>query len=186
MISIPVYNVLLVPDANVYFKTEQFRYLSRRNAEVNDRVVLLACRKEEKREDMTDDSFYPIGVTGYVNEVNPEGYVVVHTTGRVKLDMIGVNPDHTIDITMSRCNEISDLDEEVEQRHFTKLRENLRENWQGFEWGKQAMVYLDQFHSVSEIAVAMSLWFKMSAEEKYEIRRAESWFPLMMNTCRPC
>ena len=174
MISIPLYNVLLVPNANVYFKTDQFRYLARRNAEVNDRVILLACKEDQKREDMTDDSFYPIGVTGVVKEVNPAGYIVVRTTGRVKLDMVGVNPDHSIEITMSRCREIDDLDENVEREHFERLEENIRENLKGFEWGEQAAGYLDQFTSLSEVAVAMSIWFKMSAQEKYDILANDS------------
>ena len=51
---------------------------------------------------MTEERFFPIGVTGYVNEVNPGGYVVIRTAGRVNLDIIGINPDHTIDLTVSR------------------------------------------------------------------------------------
>ena len=174
MVVIPIYNLLLVPDANIYLKSDQYRHLARRYAEVNDRVVLLSCKKEEHRKDMTEDSFYPIGVTGFVNEVNAEGYVVIRTTGRVNLDMIGINPDHTIELTVSRCEEIDDLEDGVEQAHFERLKVNLKENWQGFEWGEQAMGYLNQFHSISEVAVAMSIWFKMSAEEKYEILAQDS------------
>ena len=153
---------------------DQYRHLARRYAEVNDRVVLLSCKKEEHRKDMTEESFYPIGVTGFVNEVNPEGYVVIRTVGRVDLDMIGINPDHTIELTVSRRPDNEDLDENVAKRHFEKLKENLKENWQGFEWGEQAMSYLEQFHSISEIAVAMSIWFKMSAEEKFGILAEDS------------
>ena len=174
MVVIPIYNLLLVPDANVYLKADQYRHLARRYAEVNDRVVLLSCKKEEHRKDMTEESFFPIGVTGYVNEVNPEGYVEIRTTGRVHLDTIGINPDHTIELTISRCEEIEDLDEGVERKHFERLKEDLKENWQGFEWGEQAMGYLNQFHSINEIAVAMSIWFKMSAEEKYDILAQDS------------
>ena len=174
MVVIPIYNLLLVPDANIYLKEDQYRHLARRYAEVNDRVVLLSCKKEEHRKDMTEESFYPIGVTGFVNEVNPEGYVVIRTVGRVDLDMIGINPDHTIELTVSRRPDNEDLDENVAKRHFEKLKENLKENWQGFEWGEQAMSYLEQFHSISEIAVAMSIWFKMSAEEKFGILAEDS------------
>ena len=174
MVVIPIYNLLIVPDANIYLKEDQYRHLARRYAEVNDRVVLLSCKKEEHRKDMTEESFYPIGVTGFVNEVNPEGYVVIRTVGRVDLDMIGINPDHTIELTVSRRPDNEDLDENVAKRHFEKLKENLKENWQGFEWGEQAMGYLNQFHSINEIAVAMSIWFKMSAEEKYDILAQDS------------
>ena len=174
MVVIPIYNLLMVPDANIYLKSDQYRHLARRYAEVNDRVVLLSCRKEEHRKDMTEDSFYPIGVTGFVKEVNEEGYVEIRTTGRVNLDIVGMNPDHTIELTVSRCEEIEDLDEGVEQAHFEQLKADLKESWQGFEWGEQAMGYLNQFHSISEVAVAMSIWFKMSAEEKYEILAQDS------------
>ena len=174
MVVIPIYNLLLVPDANIYLKSDQYRHLARRYAEVNDRVVLLACRKEQKRKDMTEDSFFPIGVTGFVNEVDPEGYVVIRTTGRVNLDIVGINPDHTIDLTVSRCEEIEDLEDGVAEAHFERLRNDLKESWEGFEWGEQAMGYLEQFHSISEIAVAMSIWFKMSADEKYEILAEDS------------
>ena len=174
MVVIPIYNLLIVPDANIYLKEDQYRHLARRYAEVNERVVLLSCKKEEHRKDMTEESFYPIGVTGFVNEVNPEGYVVIRTVGRVDLDMIGINPDHTIELTVSRRPDNEDLDENVAKRHFEKLKENLKENWQGFEWGEQAMSYLEQFHSISEIAVAMSIWFKMSAEEKFGILAEDS------------
>ena len=174
MVVIPIYNLLLVPDANIYLKSDQYRHLARRYAEVNDRVVLLSCKKEEHRKDMTEESFFPIGVTGFVNEVNPEGYVEIRTTGRVHLDTIGINPDHTIELTISRCEEIEDLDEGVEKAHFERLKEDLKESWQGFEWGEQAMGYLNQFHSINEVAVAMSIWFKMSAEEKYDILAQDS------------
>ena len=174
MTVIPIYNLLLVPDANIYLKSDQYRHLARRYAEVNDRVVLLACKKEQKRKDMTEDSFFPIGVTGFVNEVNPEGYVVIRTTGRVNLDIVGINPDHTIELTVSRCEEIEDLEDGVAEAHFERLKNDLKESWEGFEWGEQAMGYLEQFHSISEIAVAMSIWFKMSAEEKFEILAEDS------------
>jgi len=174
MVVIPIYNLLLVPDANIYLKEDQYRHLARRYAEVNDRVVLLSCKKEEHRKDMTEESFYPIGVTGYVNEVNPEGYVVIRTVGRVNLDIIGINPDHTIDLTVSRRPDTDEIDESNAMQHFEKLKENLKESWQGFEWGQQAMGYLEQFHSISEIAVAMSIWFKMSAEEKFSILAEDS------------
>ena len=49
MVVIPIYNLLMVPDANIYLKSDQYRHLARRYAEVNDRVVLLSCRKEEHR-----------------------------------------------------------------------------------------------------------------------------------------
>ncbi|MBQ9437705.1 MAG: hypothetical protein IJU50_05185, partial [Lachnospiraceae bacterium] len=63
MIVIPVYNRLIVPDADIYFQTEQFKKMAGR-AVMNEKVVILICKEETNREDMTEESFYPIGVSG--------------------------------------------------------------------------------------------------------------------------
>ena len=65
MVVIPIYNLLLVPDANIYLKSDQYRHLARRYAEVNDRIVLLSCKKEEHRKDMTEDPHHRKGQPRY-------------------------------------------------------------------------------------------------------------------------
>ena len=61
MIVVPVYNKLVAPDADVYFRRDQFRYLAGR-AEPGEKAVILVSKEDQRREDMNEDSFYPIGV----------------------------------------------------------------------------------------------------------------------------
>ena len=174
MFVIPVYNVIIVPDANIYFKTAEFRYLARRVEELNEKVVLLSTREKVKREDMTEESFYPIGVTGYVSEIGKEGYVVVRTTGRVNIDMVGVNPDHTIELTVSRCLEIDDLDPETEREHLEKLKTHIRELVGDSQQAQHILGMVDQFRSISEIAAAISVWSRMTPDERFAVLEPDS------------
>ena len=80
MIVVPVYNMILAPDANIYFNINQVR----RNAGdkglvVGERVVLIVARDNESYRDLTPESFYPIGMAGYVKEINNQGYIVIHS-----------------------------------------------------------------------------------------------------------
>ena len=92
MIVVPVYNKLVVPDADIYFRRDQFRQLAIR-AVTDEKVVILFSREDQKREELTEDSFYPIGVSGTVKEISNEGYIVVRTNGRVNIETVSVNRD---------------------------------------------------------------------------------------------
>ncbi len=174
MVVLPIYNVLIVPGTNIYFQIDQFRTMARRAATLGDRVVLLPIRSDKKREDLVDEDFYPIGVTGSVSDLSIEGYVGIQTADRVNIDMAGVNPDHTIELTVSRRPETNDLEEEEEQEHYAKLSEALKEAWAAAPWGEQAKLYIDQLHSIGQIAVSMSGWMNMTAGERYEILATDS------------
>ncbi len=71
MLVMPVYDVLLLPDVTLYFQTQLFKKQTGGRDIVPDERVILVVQKEEKsREELGEDSFYPIGVTGYVSEIN--------------------------------------------------------------------------------------------------------------------
>ena len=68
--------MILAPDANIYFNINQVR----RNAgdkglAVGERVVLIVARDNESYRDLTPESFYPIGISGEIKEINHQGYV---------------------------------------------------------------------------------------------------------------
>ena len=77
MIVVPVFHMLLVPKANIYFQTEQFRRQAGRIVR-DEKVVLLPMRTQKNREDLTEEDFYPLAVSGQITEINAEGYLVVH------------------------------------------------------------------------------------------------------------
>ena len=97
MIVVPVYNMILAPDATLYLPLEQLRRSAGdKGIAVNEKIVLLVARENGNFTDIRDDSFYPIGVAGAVNELNQEGYVTVHSQYRVNVENVGINADHSI------------------------------------------------------------------------------------------
>ena len=173
MIVIPVYNKLIVPDADIYFRRDQFRYLAGR-AVLEEKVVLLVSRREEKREDMGEDSFYPIGLSGVVKEISNEGYIVVRTGGRVNIETVSVARDHSISLQMSRRPDVEDLDLSVEEAKLRHMKQALRDFAQGFEWGQASMGFIDRMESIGAIGAVLSMWMKTSNEERYAVLAADS------------
>ena len=114
MLVVPVHNLLLVPNATYYFQMAELQKMSGGSGiAVGEKVILIVSRENEKYEEMTEESFYPIGISGSVTEINQQGYAAVRTQYRVNLDTVVVNRDHSIYLTISRRPGIEDLDPAV-------------------------------------------------------------------------
>ena len=72
MITIPVYNVLLVPDVKLYLKKDVFVKLSGEEPERDKMVLLLSARADENRQEMDEDSFYELA-SPYLDKYLKEG-----------------------------------------------------------------------------------------------------------------
>ena len=101
MTIVPVYNMLLTPEANIYFKTETYRKLTGREPYQDERVTLIVAKESTTVDKLTEDSFYPIGLSGYISEVGKEGFLIIHTTYRGHLDEVGID-DGKISLYISR------------------------------------------------------------------------------------
>ena len=122
MIVIPVYNIILAPETNIYFGIDQLRRSTGvKGLTVGDIVVLAATRENENYKEMTPSSFYPIGMAGYVKEINNQGYIVIHTEYRVDISDVEIDYDHSIRLSMVRRNDINDMSEAVEAEKLKKL-----------------------------------------------------------------
>ncbi len=174
MTVIPVYNTLLVPDSFVYLKTDQYALLAGRQPEAEERVILLATREAQRRRDLTEESFYPVALSGRVAEVNENGFAVIRTGMRVNVDMLYVNIDHSIELTVSPRRDIEDLEREVEQEHAERLKEEILQTVQKYDWGRQVMLFIENLHTVSEMAAAVAVWSSMDAAERYAILEEDS------------
>ena len=175
MIVVPVYDMILTPDATLYLSQEQLR----RNAggkgvAVNEKVVLLVARENGSFADLNEDSFYPIGIAGMVNELNQQGYVTVRTQYRVNVENISINPDHTIRLTMSRRPEIEDLDAALEAEKMKSLKEEMKHFASGLNFGDSAQYIVDQIDTLGMAACTMSHVLESSNEERYAILAEDS------------
>ena len=170
----PIYNILVVPDANIYIKTDTYEKVTGRSAVAEDKLVIVVAKEDLKREEFTSDSFYPIGLRATIAEVNPNGFIMLRTANRVNIDDVAVYRDHTIDLTISRRNDINDLDPEEARRKLHSVKTAMMKFSESFQWGQAARGFIAQWHSIGEAAVVMSPWMLSSNSERYAVLAEDS------------
>ncbi|MBQ9015953.1 MAG: endopeptidase La [Firmicutes bacterium] len=175
MLVVPVYNMILTPDATVYFQMDQLkRSAGGREISNHERVILIVAKENEDFASLDEDSFYPIGVAGTITEINAQGYAAIQTQYRVDIESVGVNPDRTFQLTISRRNELDDLDSAVEAEKLKSLKKEMLDFVSGFEWGASAEFYIRQLRTLGMAACMMSPWVKITNEERYAILAEDS------------
>ena len=152
MTVVPVYNVVVVPDANIFFGIDAYKSMTGRAPFEGEKVILMVLRENDERENLNKDSFYPIGVSGVIMEVNAGGYLVIRTHGRVHFDEITVYSDHTIELSVSRKPDDDDLDPSYEKERLEKLKNVVIEYTAQMQYGALTRAYAEQWTSIGEIA----------------------------------
>ena len=173
MTIVPVYNMLLTPEANIYFKTETYRNLTGKEPFPDERVTLVVAKESTTVDKLTEDSFYPIGLSGYITEVGKEGFLIIHTTYRVHLDEVAVD-DGKISLYLSKQKDIDDLDPEDERNRVDAVKKALREFLNDSNWNEFGDTYLERWNSLEEVAAILSPWMSSSNEERYEVLAEDS------------
>ena len=175
MIVVPVYNKVLVPDADLFLSMEQLRRSSGgKGVAINEKVVLLLTKENYSVTDLNSDSFYPIGIAGVVKEIYQEGWATVRAQYRVNVENVIVNPDHTIQLTMIRRPEIEDLDAMAESGKLTAVKEEMRKYSAGFEWADSARYFIDRIDTLGSAISTMSQFLDITNEECYEMLSEDS------------
>ena len=117
MSVLPIYNTIVLPDATVFFKADYYRSLTGKEPVKDGKVVLLVAKEPLSMDQVTPDSFYRIGITGTITELNQQGFIAIRLRNRVDVNEIAIYGDRSIDLDISRRGDIDDLDrEEAEKR----------------------------------------------------------------------
>ena len=173
MTVIPVYDKLIAPDSDVYFRRDQFRYLAG-NVGIDEKVILLVSKEDQTKAERTEDSFYPIGLSGTVAEISNDGYAVVRTGGRVNIESVVINRDRSISLMTSRRTDINDLSESEAQEKLRQAKDAVKEFSQDYQWGTAAAAYVERMGTMGTLAGMLSIWMKASNEEYYAILEEDS------------
>ena len=171
---LPLYNVLVLPHSNIFFQTQAFRAMAGNNIYQGDEVTILVLRDQQTREEMTAESFYPIGVEGVVEEISTDGYVVVQTAARVDVHQVLVNENHEIFVETTKRADIMDMDPAEAHMKLAKIKEGLREMVSRFRFGDMMRTYIDQYSSIEEAASVLSSWLTLTNEERYSLLQEDS------------
>ncbi len=174
MIVVPVYEKTLAPDSTLFLLTEQLkRYSGNKGVAFNERIVFLVAKENTNLSDLREDSFYPIGISGVVKDIQ-RGYLTIRTQYRVNIENVTVNPDYTIHLTMSRRPDTEDLDKAIEAGKLRALKEELKKFSSGASWGGNESYFIDQIDSLGSMACMMSQAMQYSNEERYAILAEDS------------
>ena len=173
MLIVPVYNMIILPNASLHLPVDQIRKNTGANGiTINEKVVLIVAKATSS--DMEADNFYPIGVSGVIKAINPKGFAVIQMQHRVNIESIIVNEDHTIKLTLSQRSECEDLDKETEQAKVDALVQEIRRFASGFQWKDTAEFFINQINTIEMAACVMAPALEISNEQRYEILAQDS------------
>ena len=170
---VPVHKMVILPEVTLYFTSKVFQEIAG-PAEQGERVILLFTKEEEERENLRDDSFYPIGVSGYVTETEQKNVVAVHTDHRINVEHVSVAEDGTIEVTTSVRTEVDDMDQVDAKNRLQNAKQAIKEFDSKFIWGESYNRYVDTMQSMNEVITALSYWLRITSEERYAILAADS------------
>lgn len=171
---IPVFNVVLVPDANLYFKKNIFNALSGKSAEKGLEVLVLSSKEENFSEKLDLEDFYKIAVAGTVTDITENGYVVIHIDTRVNVLSLSNDENDNAAVVTSIRADIGDMSVTEQADHLEKIRQVMTDYLDNVEWGAAVKNYVMQWKSLNEMITALSMNLRISAAEKYKILAEDS------------
>ena len=174
MAALPIYNILAVPDSNVYVQTAYYQKMTGKSPVKEEKVYLIFMREEQDKEDLTNDSFHKIGLAGFISEISDDGYIVIRIRNRININSVVVYKDHSIDLSISRRADIDDLDRSNYGERLQEAKKALAQFTEGYQWGQVIRGLISQWTTLGEVAAAMSPWMMNSPQEKYEVIAEDS------------
>ena len=172
MITIPVYNMIILPNISLTFKKDFFDEISAANMREGDKVLFLFQKQEKSRKHLTQEDFYPIGLNGVIESVDDDGDITVRTLNRMNIDSVLVT-EHDIFAQAVIREDIEDVDEETRRVDLEAMKSRLYEFLKKFPWGLMARAYVNRWKSAEECITALSSYLTLDAEEKYHILEAD-------------
>lgn len=173
MISIPIHDMLMLPDVAFSFKTDMVAGLKPEEITVGEDVLFLMVREEKDRSKLRAEDIYPIGISGAVDAIDDEGNVRIRTKERVEFSDVEVSPQK-ITAAAAVCPEVEDIPEEEKKQRFERMRDSLLKFVRNFSWGMWARSMILHWRNMNEITCALSGYLSLSWEEKYAILETAS------------
>lgn len=171
MIAIPFYNLIVVPGVHFYFNQEYYHNLTNEEPIVGENVVFLLTKDDQDRNHLTEESFYPIGVTGEIDQIDDDGNVSIVTHDCVDLLNLRVE-DGNILLEMVERTKIDDVEISERQERFNALRAALLDYVQKYPWGIVARNYIMHWKTMEDMAVGMGTYLSVPVEDKYALLEA--------------
>lgn len=173
MIVRPMYNLVLLPDVNYYFKSDFLKDWSSAPIEAREEILFLVLRENKPRNELQAEDFYPIGVSARIDSVDEDGSIHVRTLERVDVADIQIHEGY-IEAEAAVRPQIDDFPEDESLQRFAKIQKALLQFVQMYQWGLWARSYILQWNNLEEAACSLTEYLNLSPEEKYGILATDS------------
>ena len=166
MITIPVYNMIILPNISLTFKKDFFDEESFQLMHTGDSILFLFQKNEKRRAELTAEDFYPIGLSARIESIDDDNDVTVRTDSRMDISQIEISESDLFAQAVIR-GDTEDVEREERRQRLNAMRNRLYEFVQRFPWGLMARAYLNRWKSLEECATALSSYLNLGPEEKY-------------------
>ena len=79
MTILPVYNLLTLPDSTVLYRADLYKNTTGKDPVVDEKVIVVVSRNENTLTDLSEESIYPVGVSGYMKTVSEQGTMPIRS-----------------------------------------------------------------------------------------------------------
>lgn len=173
MIIVPIYDMMILPGVTFYFKSEILQRPDITEIKKDEDILFIVQKSDKERGAMTADDFYPVGISGKVDNIDSEGNISIKANERVEICDIEVS-EQVIEASASSLEDKEDITPEEVGQKFEKIKSSLLKFVQGFQWGVWARSFILHWRSLDEVACALSGYLTISSEEKYAIMETGS------------
>ena len=174
MAIIPVSNIIALPGATLWLHGKVYRELVGKAPVEGERVTILMQKSEQPHSALSADSFYPIGVSGAITEVNDSGFLAIDVQNRINIQDVALLPDKSFSLSVTRRPDIDDLDQADARRRLTEVKERILAFARGKRWEDTVRMLAAYWDSLWTAAAAMSPWLNIPAEERFALLAEDS------------
>ena len=176
MLVIPIYNTIILPDVQYNLEPDSLTEREKSSLKVEDTVILLPLKEEKMREELKEEDFYPIGLTGIIKGIrNNDGdfIIALRTDVKVKTYNLVANKE-VLSAEYEIIYDEADIDEREQRAVFNMVIESLAQISSYFQWGSWAMRFSEKLDNVNEVISIVGPYTDLTAAEKYAMLETDS------------
>jgi ATP-dependent Lon protease len=174
MISIPTFDMMILPGVTFYFKKELFDDIDLQAIKQGEEVLFLMLKESRNRDEISPECFYPYGVSGQIEHIDDEGNIRIKAKERVEVSEIEITEEGEISAEAVISEEENDISDEDLKIRFEKIKSKLLKFIRAFQWGVWARSFILHWKTMNEMICALSGYLSLSWEEKYGILASET------------
>ncbi len=174
MLTIPLYDTVLLPDVTFYFKKEVIEGWEIEELYDGERLIFAFLRDDIDRDEITTDHIFPIGVAAKIESIDSDGNVKVRTYDRVNILRFERTDDGLFDSESEVRPEINDMDADERKECFDRLKQSFLKFVSAYQWGLWARGAILQWKNLNEMISATAGYYNVTWEEKYQFLETDS------------